>query len=129
MQQFGLENIRNIALLSHAGAGKTSLAEAILFTTGTVNRLGKVDEGTTVSDFDPIEAKHRISINLSVLPCQWKNTKINILDAPGYADFVADMKAAVRVSDGAVIVVCAASSVEVGTEQTWNYCDEAGLPR
>lgn len=129
MQQFGLENIRNIALLSHAGAGKTSLAEAILFATGTVNRLGKVDEGTTVSDYDPIEAKHRISINLSVVPCVWKSTKFNILDAPGYSDFIAEMKAAVRVSDGAIIVVCAASSVEVGTEQTWGYCDEAGLPR
>ncbi|MBI2851951.1 MAG: elongation factor G [Chloroflexi bacterium] len=129
MQQFALENIRNLALLSHAGAGKTSLAEAILFTTGTINRLGKVDDGTTVSDYDPVETKRRISINLSVIPCQWKNNKINILDTPGYADFIAEMKAAVRVSDGAIIVICAASSVEVGTEQTWGYCDDAGLPR
>ncbi len=129
MEQYGLENIRNLALLSHAGAGKTSLTEAILFATGAINRLGKVDEGTTTSDYDPIEAKHRISINLSVLPCQWQKTKINLLDTPGYSDFVAEVKAAVRVSDGALIVVCAASGVEVGTEQVWAYSEEASLPR
>ena len=106
MEQYGLENIRNIALLSHAGAGKTSLAEAILLTTGTANRLGKVDEGTTISDYDPIEVKRRISINLSVLPCQWQKTKINLLDTPGYSDFAAEVKAAIRVSDGALITVC-----------------------
>jgi elongation factor G len=105
MEQYGLENIRNIALLSHAGAGKTSLAEAILLTTGTANRLGKVDEGTTISDYDPIEVKRRISINLSVLPCQWQKTKINLLDTPGYSDFAAEVKAAIRVSDGALITV------------------------
>jgi len=129
MEQYGLENIRNIALLSHAGAGKTSLAEAILLTTGTVNRLGKVDEGTTTSDYDPIEVKRRISINLSVLPCQWQKTKINLLDTPGYSDFAAEVKAAIRVSDGALIAVCAASGVEVGTEQVWAYSKEANLPR
>ena len=129
MEQFGLENIRNLALLSHAGAGKTSLSEAILFTTGTINRLGKVDEGTTTSDYDPIEVKRRMSINLSVLPCRWQKTKINLLDTPGYSDFVAEVKAAIRVSEGALIVVCAASGVEVGTEQVWGYTGEAGLPR
>ncbi|MDO8715607.1 MAG: elongation factor G [Dehalococcoidales bacterium] len=129
MEQFGLENIRNLALLSHAGAGKTSLAEAVLFTTGAINRLGKVDEGTTTSDYDPIEVKRRISINLSVLPCQWQKTKINLLDTPGYSDFVAEVKAAIKVSEGALISVCAASGVEVGTEQVWDYSEEAGLPR
>lgn len=129
MEQYGLENIRNLALLSHAGAGKTSLAEAILFTTGTINRLGKVDEGTTTSDYDPIEVKRRISINLSVLPCQWQQTKINLLDTPGYSDFVAEVKAAIKVSEGALISVCAASGVEVGTEQVWAYSEETGLPR
>lgn len=129
MEQFGLENIRNLVFLSHNGAGKTSLAEAILFTAGVINRLGKVDEGTTTSDYDPAEVKHKISINLSVLPCKWKGIKVNLLDTPGYPDFVAEAKAGLRVSEGAVIVVCAASGVEVGTEQTWAYSEDAKLPK
>ncbi len=129
MEQYGLENIRNLALLAHCGAGKTSLAEAILFTAKAITRLGKVDDGTTTSDYDPTEVKRKISINLSVLPCQWQGTKINLLDAPGYSDFVAEAKTAVRVSEGATLVVCAASGVEVGTEQSWAYCEEAKLPR
>ncbi len=129
MEHYGLESIRNLVLLSHCGAGKTSLSEAILFTAGAITRLGKVDDGATTSDYDPAEIKRKISINLSVLPCQWKETKINLLDTPGYSDFVAEVKAAVRVSEGAIIVVCAASGVEVGTEQVWAYSEEAGLPR
>jgi len=129
MEQYGLGSIRNLVLLSHNGAGKTSLSEAILFTTKAITRLGKVDDGTTTSDYDPAEIKHQISINLSVLPCQWQGTKVNLLDTPGYADFVAEVKAAVRVSEGAMIVVCAASGVEVGTEQVWAYSQEANLPR
>ena len=129
MAQYGLEGIRNLVLLSHNGAGKTSLSEAILFTTKVITRLGKVDDGTTTSDYDPAEVKHQISISLSVLPFQWEGTKINLLDTPGYADFVAEVKAAVRVSEGAMIVVCAASGVEVGTEQVWAYSQEAELPR
>ncbi len=129
MEQYGLGNVRNLALLSHNGAGKTSLAEALLFTTGTINRLGKVDDGSTTSDYDPAEIRRRISINLSVLPCIWKGTKVNILDTPGYSDFVAEVIAALRVSEAAVIVVGASSGVEVGTEQVWGYCEEAKLPR
>ena len=129
MQQYGLEDIRNLVLLSHSGAGKTSASEAILFTTGATTRLGKVDDGTTVSDYDPDEIKRKISINLSVLPCQWKGTKINLIDTPGYSDFVGEVKAAMRVSEGAIIVVCAASGVEVGSEQMWAYCEQADLPR
>ncbi|MFC2056787.1 elongation factor G, partial [Chloroflexota bacterium] len=129
MEQYGLENIRNLVLLSHNGAGKTSLSEAALFNCGVINRLGKVDDGTTTSDYDQTEVKHQISINLSVLPCQWKKTKINLLDTPGYPDFVAEVKAGIRVSEGATITVCAASGVEVGTEQVWAYSEEANLPR
>ena len=129
MEQYGLESIRNLVLMSHCGAGKTSLSEAVLFTAGVITRLGKVDDGTTTSDYDPAEVKHKISINLSILPCHWKKTKINLLDTPGYSDFVGEVKAAVRVSEGAVIVVCAASGVEVGTEQVWAYSEEAGLPQ
>lgn len=128
-QPFDLAKIRNTVLLSHGGAGKTSLAEATLFSTGAISRLGKVDEGNTTGDYDPDEIKRKISIKLSLLPCLWKDAKINIIDTPGYADFVGEVKAAMRVSEGAVIVVCAASGVEVGTEQVWGYCEEAQLPR
>ena len=129
MQQYSLENIRNLALLSHCGAGKTSASEAILFTAGAITRLGKVDDGSTTSDYDPDEVKRKISINLSLLPCQWKGAKINLIDTPGYSDFVGEVRAAMRVSEAAIIVVCAASGVEVGTEQMWAYCEEADLPR
>jgi len=129
MPQYGLENIRNTVLLSHAGAGKTSAAEAILFIAKAISRLGKVDEGTSTSDYDPDEIKRQISINLSLLPCQWRDTKFNLIDTPGYSDFVGEVKAAIRVSEGAIIVICAASGVEVGSEQVWEYCEEANLPR
>jgi elongation factor G len=129
MEQYGLDNIRNLVLLSHCGAGKTSLSEAILFNAGAVNRLGKVDDGATTSDYDPEEVKRKISLNLAMLPCYWKGVKINLIDTPGYSDFVGEVKAAMRVSEGAVIVVCAASGVEVGTEQVWAYSEEAKLPR
>ncbi len=129
MEQYGLENIRNLALLSHCGAGKTSVSEAILFTAGAITRLGKVDEGTTTSDYDPAEVKHKISLNLTLLPCQWNGAKVNLIDTPGYSDFVGEVRAAIRVSEGAIIVVCAASGVEVGSEQVWAYSEEANLPR
>jgi elongation factor G len=129
MQTYGLDSIHNVVLLSHGGAGKTSLSEAMLFTTGATSRLGKVDEGNTTSDYDPDEIKRKISINLSIVPCEWRQHKINVIDTPGYADFVGEVKAGMRVSEGAVIVVCAASGVEVGTEMVWGYCEEAKLPR
>ncbi len=129
MQQFGLENIRNIALLSHAGAGKTSAAEAMLFTAKAINRLGKVDDGSSTSDYDPDEIKRKISINLSLLPCPWRDAKINLIDTPGYSDFIGEVKTGIRISEGAVIVICATSGVEVGTTQVWEYCQEANLPR
>ena len=129
MPKQGMENIRNVVLLSHSGAGKTSAAEAMLFNAGAIKRLGKTDDGTTTSDYDENEVKRQISINLSLLPCQWQDTKINLLDTPGYADFVGEVRAAMRVAEGAVIMVCAASGVEVGTEQAWGYCQESELPR
>ncbi len=129
MQQSGPDKIRNVALLSHSGAGKTSLVEAMLFNAGAINRMGTVADGTTASDHDPDEIKHKISINVTVLPCMWKNTKINLLDTPGYPDFVGEVRAALRVAEGAVIVVCAASGVEVGTEQVWDHASAAKLPR
>jgi len=129
MPKQGLDSIRNVVLLSHSGAGKTSAAEAMLFTAGAIKRLGKTDDGSTTSDYDENEVKRQISINLSVLPCQWQDTKINLLDTPGYADFVGEVKAALRVAEGAVIMACAASGVEVGTEQAWAYCEQDALPR
>jgi len=129
MKQYDLESIRNVVLLSHSGDGKTSVSETALFTAGAITRLGKVDEGTTTSDYDPDEIKRKISINLTMLPFEWQGVKINLIDTPGYSDFVGEVKAAIRVSEGAVIVVCAASGVEVGTEQVWGYCEEARLPR
>jgi len=129
MKPYGLENIRNIVLLSHAGAGKTSTVEAALFTAEAINRLGKVDDGSSTSDYEPDEVKRKISINLTLLPCEWRDTKLNFIDTPGYSDFVGEVKASLRVSEGAIIVVCAASGVEVGSEQVWDYCQEANLPR
>ena len=129
MKQYDLESIRNVVLLSHSGDGKTSVSEAALFNAGAITRLGRVDEGTTTSDYDPDEVKRKISINLTMLPSEWKETKINLIDTPGYSDFVGEVKAAIRVSEGAIIVVCAASGVEVGTEQVWGYCEEAKLSR
>ena len=129
MQQYGLENIRNLCLLSHNGAGKTSVSEAILFNAKAIDRLGKVDDGSTTSDYDPDEVKRNMSLNLTMLPFQWQDTKVNLIDTPGYADFVGEVKAAMRVSEGAVVVVSAADGVEVGTEQVWGYSGEYGLSR
>jgi elongation factor G len=129
MQQYGLENIRNVVLLSHSGAGKTSAAEAMLLKAGAIKRLGKVDDGSTTSDYDPDEIKRKISISLSLLPGEWQGAKINLIDTPGYSDFVGEVRAAMRVSEGAVIMLCAASGVEVGTEQVWGYCEKSALPR
>jgi len=129
MKQHGLDDIRNTVLLSHGGAGKTSVSEAVLFAAKAINRLGKVDDGSTTSDYDPDEIKRKISINLSLLPCEWRDAKINLLDTPGYSDFVGEVRAAMHVSESAVIVICAASGVEVGTGQVWGYCEDAELPR
>ncbi len=129
MHHFEPAKIRNVVLLSHSSAGKTSLGEAMLFNAGAINRLGSVTDGTTTSDFDPSEIKRYISINLSLLPCQWKDSKLNLLDTPGYSDFVAEVKEGLAVSEAAVVIVCAVSMVEVGTEQVWRYTSAAKLPR
>ncbi len=129
MRSYKVEELRNVGLIAHSGAGKTSLAEAMLFNVGVTSRLGKVEEGNTVSDYDPEEIRRQISVNTSVLPWEWQGHKVNVLDTPGYMDFVGEVKGAVRVSDGVVVVLCAASGVEVGTELVWQYADELGLPR
>ena len=129
MPQYTTEQIRNVVLLSHSGAGKTALSEAMLYSTGAITRLGKVDQGNTTSDYDPDEVKRKSSIYLSLVPCEWQGMKVNIMDTPGYADFIGEVTAAVCVADSAVIVVCAASGVEVGTELSWGYSDEQKIPR
>src|SRR5215471_6714244 len=129
MKVYRAEQIRNVVLISHVGAGKTSFVDAALYDSGAVTRQGKVDEGSSISDYDPDELKRRMSLNVKVLPVEWKNNKINFIDTPGYADFVGEVKAGLRVADAALVVVTAEKGVEVGTELTWQYADERHLPR
>ncbi|MFO8101688.1 MAG: elongation factor G [Dehalococcoidia bacterium] len=129
MQDFKTEDIRNVILLSHTGAGKTQLAEAMLYNAKVITRLGKVEEGNTVTDFEPEEVKRQSSTSTALAPLEWKNTKINIIDTPGYFDFVGEVKSAMRAADGAIIPICAAAGIEVGTEFSWQYAEENNLPR
>jgi elongation factor G len=129
MKEYPPEKIRNIALMGHGGTGKTSLAEAMLFASGATTRLGRIEDGTTASDWDPDEQKRQFSINLSVVPVEWNGHKVNAVDAPGYADFMGEVKCALRAADLALIVVCGASGVQVGTEFAWQFCEELSLPR
>jgi elongation factor G len=129
MKDYGTENLRNVVLLGHGSAGKTSLAEAMLFASGAINRMGEVENGTTVADFDEEEIRRHISLNLALVPVEWEDCKINVLDTPGYTDFVGEVKSAMRVADLALILVDAVSGVEVGTELAWSYADEHDLPR
>ena len=124
-----VNKLRNVALLSHSGAGKTSLGEALLFQTKTITRMGRVDDGNTVSDYEPEEAKRTSSVQTSLLPCNWEGCKINLLDTPGYDDFAGEVVSALRVADAAVIVVASPSGVELGAEKGWTRCEDAGLPR
>ncbi len=123
------DKLRNVVLLGHGGAGKTSLAEAMLFDTGAVNRLGRVDDGTSISDWDDEERRRQMSINASLIPCEWQDHKLNIIDTPGYMDFVGEVISGVRVADAAVVVLDSVGGVEVGTEQVWHYADARDLPR
>lgn len=129
MRSYTAERIHNVGLFSHARAGKTTLAEAMLFDTGAISRMGRVEDGTTVSDFEQDEIDHHTSIHMSLIPVEWDDYKINIIDTPGYAEFQAEAYAAMRAVDAAIIVVDAASGVEVGTTQVWNMAEEHHLPR
>jgi len=129
MKEYGTEFIRNVALIGHVGSGKTSLVEAMLFNTGAVNRLGKTEDGTTVSDFEDEEHRRKISVSTSHVVVEFDNYKINFLDTPGFTDFAGEVKAALRVADAAIILVDSVAGVEVGTELVWQYCDELKLPR
>ena len=121
--------IRNVAVVGHGGVGKTSLVESLLFAAGAVTRLGKVDDGSTTTDFDPDEVKRKISINTSIAYCDFKGHHINLVDTPGYGDFIADARAGLRVVEAAVVVVDAVAGVQVQTEKVWKFASEFELPR
>jgi elongation factor G len=129
LKKYTVDQLRNVAIISHGGAGKTTLAEAMLFLGGAVDRFGKVDDGTSTMDYDPDEVKRKISINASVAPVEWNGHKINLIDTPGYSDFVGEVVGALRIADAGMVLVDAVSGVEVGTELTWRHADERSLPR
>jgi len=129
MKEYSTEFIRNIALVSHGSGGKTMLAEAFLHVTGNTSRLGKIEDGSTVSDFEDEEIRRKLSLSTAVVPVEYKDHKINVLDTPGYTDFVGEVVSALRVADGAIILVDSVAGLEVGTEIVWSYCDTFKLPR
>jgi len=129
MKEYTTEFIRNIALVSHGSGGKTMLAEAFLHFTGATTRLGKIEDGTTVSDYEDEEIRRKLSLYTSVLPVEYKDHKINVLDTPGYTDFIGEVISALRVADGALVLVDAVAGLEVGTEIAWGYCEAFKLPR
>lgn len=129
MSKLNVNDIRNVAIIGHGSEGKTTLTEAMLFNAGVTDRLGRVEDGTTTTDYDPEEIKRQISISAALAPLNWNSHKINVLDVPGYFDFAGEVIQALTVADGAVIVVGAVSGVAVGTEKAWNYCDKYDIPR
>jgi len=128
LKDFQTSQIRNVALVSQHGTGKTSLAEALLFRTKVINRHGKIEDGTTSLDFTPEETHRKITISLGVAPLEWKNHKINLIDTPGYADFMGDLVAGLRAADGALLCLKAAAGIEAGTEAVWERIEERGCP-
>lgn len=129
MKDYCINNLRNVGLIGHSSTGKTSLTEALLFYSNTIDRLGKIEEGSTTSDFDQEEKKRKISISASINPIEWQKIKVNLVDIPGYFDFVGESIEAMRAIDVATIVVCGVTGVQVGTEKAWDYCSNIKLPR
>ena len=129
MKEYNYKNLRNVGFIGHGATGKTSLAESLLFYTNNIDRLGKVEDGTTVMDYEQEEKKRKISLSTSVASFEDSNVKINIVDMPGYFDFQGEMAQGMRAVDIATIVVCAASGIQVGTEKAWDYCEKIKLPR
>ena len=124
MNVYTTDKIRNVVILGHGGAGKTSLVESMAYLSGITSRLGNVAEGNTVSDFDKEEIKRKFSISTSMVPIVWGDTKINVLDTPGYFDFAGDAEEAAAAADAAVIVINGKSGVEVGTQKAWDVCEK-----
>ena len=128
MKKYSTEKLRNVCLMGHGGVGKTSFAEAMIFDSKASDRLGKISDGTTVTDYDPEEIKRAISINTSMAPIEWNDVKINIIDTPGYFDFVGEVFEGLRVADSAIILISGRSGISVGAEQAWDYAKEKGIP-
>ena len=129
MKGYTSETIRNVALVGHGGCGKTTFLESALLATGVIDRLGKVEDGNTVSDYDKMEIEKGFSINTSIVPVEWKGDKINFIDTPGYFDFIGEVNAALRASEAAVILVDAGAGIQVGTEHAWKACERYKMPR
>ena len=129
MKGYTSETIRNVALVGHGGCGKTTFLESALLATGVIDRLGKVEDGNTVSDYDKMEIEKGFSINTSIVPVEWKDSKINFIDTPGYFDFIGEVNAALRASEAAVILVDAGAGIQVGTEQAWKACERYKMRR
>lgn len=129
MRDYIINNLRNVGIIGHSSSGKTSLTEALLFASKSTDRLGRIEEGTTISDFDQEERKRNISLSASVIPIEWAKIKINLVDVPGYFDFVGEQIEGMRAVDVATIVVCGGTGVQVGTEKAWDYCNKIKLPR
>ena len=129
MKEYTAKDIRNIGVFGHGGEGKTTLCEAMLFNAGLIDRLGKVENGTTTTDYDPEEIARGISINVALAPLEWKNTKINVIDAPGFFDFYGEVTAAMTLADSALIVISAVSGPVVGAEKAMAMCEKAHKAR
>ena len=129
MNVYKTDKIRNVALLGHGGAGKTTIAEAMAHLTGITSRMGNVTDGNTISDYDKEEIKRKFSISSTVVPVEYNKVKINVLDTPGYFDFVGEVEEAAGVADAAVIVISGKDGVQVGTEKAWELCEKNNLPR
>ena len=128
MANFTTDQLRNIVLIGHGSSGKTTLAEAMLFNTGVLSRRGRVEDGSTVGDWDEEAIRRRISVAASVMACEYKGHKLNVLDTPGFIDFVGEARGAVSVVDAGLVLVDPVAGVEVGTELGWGYLDDRGLP-
>ncbi|MEG2213863.1 MAG: GTP-binding protein, partial [Clostridiales bacterium] len=128
MKVFASDKIRNVGIVAHQGAGKTSLTEAMIFNTGAVSRLGRVDDGNTVADYHPEELKRKSTVNTSLVACAWRDHKINVLDVPGFSDFFGEVVSTLRVADSLVMVLDAVAGVEVSTEIIWELADDANIP-
>src|SRR5512138_3755638 len=129
MAKYDTSKIRNLGIVAHGGAGKTSLSEAILFDSGMIDRLGRVDDGTSTMDYEPEEIKRKISITSALDHCEWDGHSIHLVDTPGYGDFIADTRACMRALDCAVVILSAISGVKVQTEEVWSWANEFELPR
>ena len=129
MKVYGTEQIRNVVLLGHGGSGKTTLAEAFAYVAGITSRTGRVEDGNTISDYDKEEIRRGFSISASVIPVEYDDIKINLIDTPGYFDFTGEVEEAISAADAAIIVINGKSGIEVGTDKAWELCDQYHLPR